>query len=215
MNDFKKWFFSERTLYHGTIVDNEPSIRSMGLLGDIGSFVSQMYNDPGIQWNPNDEVVYLADKEGLHKAMNAMVHHISKKLGKDFHDVTDEDIIAHGLILKTDADDEEIGHRPREDEKHYVDHPQAAEPGDYYHPHLHPEEYIKGNALVRLLQRYKQWPRNFGPPSTTRQKKVAGELARRAIAAHPDKTSKEVLDKIKSLSPKEQEAKLRLYRNSR
>jgi len=47
---FKEWLdILERTLYHGTVVDNEPSIRSYGLQGGwhgrLGSFVSKYYDD--------------------------------------------------------------------------------------------------------------------------------------------------------------------------
>lgn len=103
----RKESLSERTLYHGTIADYEGSIRQYGLQGGwhgpLGSFVSQHYDSQEYgeptEDDEDDEVVFATHKQELGKAVNAMVHHISQKLKKEFHDVTDNDIRNYGLLV--------------------------------------------------------------------------------------------------------------------
>jgi hypothetical protein len=99
--NFKKFIFNEITLYHGTVIDNKDSIAKYGItpgwLGHTGSFVNHFYND--IEPTDDDEIAYATDKKDLHKAINAMGFHISQKLKKSYHDVTENDIRNHGLII--------------------------------------------------------------------------------------------------------------------
>lgn len=154
--------FIERTLYHGTIVDNEPSIRQIGLFGQMGDFqTSAGYMDK--EYGPHsedDEVVFMADKEKLGAAVTAMVHHISKKLGKDFHDVSDNDIRNHGLLCV--MRDGEADRRPKYDDVRGEEYPRGAEPGDYYASSAKPDYFLKGSALIRMLRRNGEWPRSWG-----------------------------------------------------
>ena len=205
---FKCWL--ERTLYHGTVIDNEPSIRQIGLVGQVGKFVSNAYGGEGIEWQDEDEIVYLADKKGLKGALTAMVFQVGKKLGKNLHDVSDNDIINHGLLLKIHDPEGETPQRPRDDD--YGGHPQAVEPGDYYTPHVYVDEFIKGKAILRLLKRYGLWPRDWGEASPSRQKEIEGELIKRVIAAHPERSKDEVIRKVKSLTPEQKQEFLRRYR---
>jgi hypothetical protein len=167
--DFKQ--FLERTLYHGTIIDHEKSIREIGLFGQMGDFQSSAgYDDFETYGEPHedeDEVVYMTDKKELGRAVGAMVHHISKKLNKDFHDVNDNDIRNHGLLCimhgmegPKDSKYPNVDQRPEEDR--YGNQPRGAEPDDYYSSSAKPDKIVKGAALIRLLKRYGEWPRDWG-----------------------------------------------------
>ena len=97
----------ERTLYHGTVIDNEDSIKTFGLaagMGDEKSFVNTSYDEYPPE-DDDDGVVFLADKKELGKAINAMVHNIGSKLNKNFHSVTDIDIRNHGLLVVVPDED--------------------------------------------------------------------------------------------------------------
>lgn len=210
--EFKRWILSERTLYHGTIIDNEESIREFGLIGQLGDFVKSAYDDEGIQWNADDELVFATDKQNLKTALTAMVHHIGKKLNKNFHDVTDNDIINHGLLIIIHDGEYQAKHRPEDDENYYGQHPQAVEPGDYYSDEMTADQFVKGKALLRVLKRYKAWPRNWGPDNPTRNKQRRGMLIQKAIAAHPERSKEEIIKTVQSLTDSEVQEYLRRYK---
>jgi hypothetical protein len=161
---------SERTLYHGTVVDNEPTIRKHGLVGGwhgpVGSFVDDAYGGDyeGVDPGEDDEVVYAADRRTLGKSVGAMVFHIGRKLGKDFHDVSDNDIRNHGLlVLVKDMDLEPYDPHVWRDRV-----PRGAEEGDYYDSRMGGDVFLKGSALVRFLRRNGEWPRDWGVDSGDR-----------------------------------------------
>jgi hypothetical protein len=188
--------FIERTLYHGTIVDHEPSIRQLGLFGQMGDFqTSAGYMDK--EYGPHsedDEVVFMADKEKLGAAVTAMVHHISKKLGKGFHDVSDNDIRNHGLLCV--MRDGEADRRPKYDmeEDPMVQYPRGAEPGDYYASSAKPDYFLKGAALIRMLRRNGEWPRSWGKEGYNKRdrllqarQKVELKLRQRSVEREKDR----------------------------
>lgn len=192
--------FLERTLYHGTIVDYEPSIRELGLYGQMGDFQQSAYDDPGYgEPTENDEVVFMTDKQKLGRAVTAMVHHIAKKLRKGFHDVTDDDIRNHGLlcvahdmrgpqdVAKKRWEEPDVSQRPEDEDERGVEYPRGAEPGDYYTPEMMPDQFVKGNGLLRLLQRYGEWPRNYGEEGyRSRNDKLQGMLVAAMLRQHPE-----------------------------
>jgi hypothetical protein len=187
-----KQFIAERTLYHGTIVDNEDSIRQIGLFGQMGDFQSSAgYDDEETYGEPpreEDEVVYMTDKQNLGRAVGAMVHHIGKKLGKGFHDVTDNDIRNHGLLCimhdmegPKDSKYPNVDQRPEEDR--YGNQPRGAEPDDYYASSAKPDKMIKGAALIRLLKRYGEWPRDWGEEGYyDRNRHFRGKILAKTVA---------------------------------
>jgi len=146
---------SLRTLYHGTLREHQDSIKHFGLWGSAGDFVQWAYHEYG---SGLPEVVYAADKQGLSKAVTAMAHHIGKKLGKHFTDVTDEEIQKYGMLVKFIEGVRHFTQRPDFDS--YDEHPISAEPGDYYAESAWPDEYLTGNAMIRVLKRYGAWPRD-------------------------------------------------------
>jgi hypothetical protein len=174
--DFKEWL-NRKTLYHGTVIDNEPSIKKFGLVGGwhgpTGAFVDDAYggeytDDDGnyIEPEEEDQVVFATDKNELGKAVNAMVFHIGRKLGKDFHDVSDNDIRNHGLLVAIKDSDLE----PHDPDKWQDNVPRGAEPGDYYSREMGADSLIKGSALIRLLRRNGEWPRRWGKDSGGRER---------------------------------------------
>lgn len=193
-----------RTLYHGTTVDNEASIRQMGLMGSVGSFVQEAYAEWLEAGDPLEDLVFAADKRGLNTALTAMIHHISKKLGKDFHAVTDKDILNHGLLVIIHDPENKIEQRPEEDENHRGDYPSQVEPGDYFSEEMWADKFVKGRALLRLLERYGQWPRTYGPwyDIPARLNKMRGELIARWLRENPTKTKQEALTLVQGLPDK-------------
>ena len=133
--EFKQWLF-EKTLYHGTIVDFEPTIRKYGLQGGWHepdkTFVGHMYDDYGdIKRTEDDDVVFMTDKQEIHKAVNAMTFQISRKLGRDFHDVSDNDIRNHGLLVIIKDEENSVPQYNPYDRQWASDNiPRGAEEGD-------------------------------------------------------------------------------------
>lgn len=161
MMQFNEWLeLNERSLYHGTIIDNEPSIKKYGLVGGwngIGSFVSHWYDEDDYTPSEKDEVIFMSDKQSLNKSLNAIIHHVSKKLNKDFHDVTENDIRNHGLLVIS----KDIDNMPKYDSKKYQGYeniPLGAEDGDYYTSEVKGDLFLKGAALIRFFKNHGIYP---------------------------------------------------------
>lgn len=106
----------EYEAFHGTTIDNLESIQQLGLIGLLGNFVQEAY-DEEIEMlmdyhraNSIEElehalgdrlVVYFGtpDEEGLHRTKNAILTQVGKKLGKTMWEVSAEDVAAHGLMV--------------------------------------------------------------------------------------------------------------------
>jgi hypothetical protein len=202
-----------RTLYHGTTVDNEASIRQIGLVGGVGKFTEWAYEENLEAGEDLPEIVFAADKGGLGKAVNAMVHHIGAKLGKDFHGVTDNDILNHGLLVIIYDEENRIEQRPEEDENYHDKYPSHVEPGDYFSEELSADKFVKGRQLLRLLERYGQWPRTYGPKSNelARLNKMRGELIARWLRQNPEKTKQEAMNLVQGLPDAKVEQYFRQY----
>jgi len=186
--DFRRWL-QERTLYHGTVADNEDTIRAHGLVGGwhgpSGAFVDDAYggeytDDDGNYVEPGeeDEIVFAADKKSLEKAVGAMAFHIGRKLGKDMHDVTDNDIRNHGLLVII-RDSDEKPYDPDAPEHRYKSPPRGVEPGDYFGERMGADALLKGAALVRFLRNNGEWPRDWGRDSGGRRPILMGRLGAR------------------------------------
>jgi hypothetical protein len=169
----------EKTLYHGTTVDNIKHIERYGLIPQRGDFVSNAY---GGEYDSEEdfensipELTFAADKKTLDSAVTAATHHIAKKLDKGFHDVTDLDFIRYAAIIKIYDGDLEFNQRPANDDNYYGQYPTSVEPGDYYSEEgSGADEILTGKPLLRLLKRYRLWPRKYGDDTvekTTNQKR--------------------------------------------
>jgi hypothetical protein len=212
--NFKKWLLSERTLYHGTVVDNEDSIRQYGLQGGwhgpLGSYVAQGYDDEGYgEPTEDDEVVFLTDRKDLDKAVGGMVHHIGEKLGKDFQDVSDNDIRNHGLLVIVKDSDVE----PYSDYDirwAYKNIPRGAEEGDYMTPSAKASVFLKGAALVRFLTQHGQWPRDWGV-GNNRRNQLRGQLISAVMNTRPNMSREQIIATVRGLNDEELEEYLKRY----
>lgn len=183
----------EKTLYHGTIIDFVPSIKQVGLVPSVGEFVKNAYGDSADDIEL-DELIFAADKEGLKRSVTAITAQVAKKLNKDFHDVTDEEFIRNGALVKIWDGDLDMKNRPEGDENYYGQHPFTVEPGDYYSDgSVSADEILTGDKMITVLKRYGAWPRTFGPDN---EKTMKYFLIRVAIKRNPNKTPKEIAKTI-------------------
>ena len=197
----------ERTLYHGTVIDNEDSIKTFGLaagMGDEKSFVNTSYDEYPPE-DDDDGVVFLADKKELGKAINAMVHNIGSKLNKNFHSVTDIDIRNHGLLVVVPDEENSIEQAPEDLWSASRTYPRGVEPRDYFTDLVHGTKFIKGSALVRFLRRYNALPRTWGPDTPQRMNQIRGRTAQIGLAQDVLKgwTKPEFLQKIQKMPDEE------------
>jgi hypothetical protein len=195
---------SERTLYHGTCRAHEESIREFGVIPQVGAFVGEGYAeylDAGIEL---PEIVFATDKQRIDKATTAMINCIAVSLGKNFHDINNDDVLKHGAIVVFKGS--EGSGKPEDTGLQYMpddsmdaellrnDYPQV-EPGDYFtEGNLNPDIILTGSSLVRFLKRVGRWPIELNAEYQREQ------LIRAAIKAHPERTKQEIIQHIDSLT---------------
>lgn len=163
-----------RSLYHGTLRDHMNLIKRLGLVPQVGDFTSDAYGlDEDGNYDQGDEdpysseelgvepSVFMTDRPRLDKALTAIRHNVSQKLGIDFHDVTPQHVQSHGLLVKQPGEmgwsddprsdkhlqypyvpDDGREAEPWEDDPKWLEqnrtmepgsgHPYQAEPGDFY-----------------------------------------------------------------------------------
>lgn len=160
---------TNRSLYHGTIIDHLPSIQQNGLQPDIGPFIQDAYQlNPDKSLTQGEETyspeelgltpaVYMTDKRQLGKAYTAMTQAIANKLGIAYHDVTPQHIADHGLLVKLKGGQEGYGpdmtglqHAVGE----YDETPYAVEGDDWWSEDPvgpHGLQYITGPAINRVM----------------------------------------------------------------
>jgi hypothetical protein len=104
----EKQILNEKTLYHGTIIQNLPSIQQNGLMPTIGDFVKNMYAGAvdGDVMDYLEEILYATDKKQIDKARTAIVYQIANKLGKTYHSVTNEEFEKYGALAVVKNGDE-------------------------------------------------------------------------------------------------------------
>jgi hypothetical protein len=191
---------SEKTLYHGTLIDNVPSIKRYGLLPSVGKFVKNAYDMSEYDVDEENylkELVFATEKKQLGKAVVAITAQISYKLNKGLHDVTDDEFIKHGAIAVIKDGDDLMSYRTDTDND---SHPYTAEPGDYYSEDYIGVDYIlTGNKMISLLEKYGEWPRDFGKVPVKTKKEF---LIRLAIKRNPTKNKMAILNIINSWNDK-------------
>jgi len=115
-----KSLITEKTLYHGTTIDNVGSIKKYGLTPLVGEFVKTAYDMSGYgeDIDPDDyfkELVFATDKKQLDKALTAMTAQIAYKLKKDFHDITDGEIERYGVLVVIKNGDSVMQYKKNDD----------------------------------------------------------------------------------------------------
>lgn len=188
--------FSKRakTLYHGTIADHKRSIKAYGLWPSVGAFVEEMY---GYDEADADELVFAADKRGMQSVLNAIVNQVGHKLNKSMHDVTDQEIETHGMIVVINDGEEYLKQRPEDGEDYYGEYPSTVEPGDYYSEEgVGVDRILTGTPMIRLLRRYGVWPRDWGP---SEEKNLREQLMRLFVKANPRRNRRGLWDLIQKM----------------
>jgi hypothetical protein len=152
-------------LFHGTIVDNKQSIMDDGLIPGIGNWVADSY---GTEFETEEDyeqavkkLVFLADVYSLDKSVGAIIYNTGKKLGKSFHDVTEDDIRQNGLLAIIDFGYGKFEHRPEnEKEDFYTEYPMTVEPGDWYsNEGIMPDRVLEGPQLMDFLYDHGELPK--------------------------------------------------------
>lgn len=110
---------SQYEVFHGTTLENLESIKEIGLIGLLGNFVQEAYDEEiemllsyhdltseqELEMQLDEEgklAVYLTTEDDLDRAFNAILAQTANLLGKRFHYVTKEDIKRHGVLLGFD-----------------------------------------------------------------------------------------------------------------
>ena len=194
-----KTLLIEKTLYHGTIIDNVRSIERYGLIPSVGKFVQDAYDMSGYGEDINEddylkELVFATDKTQLDKAVTAITAQVAQKLGKNFHDVTDSEFLRNGALVVIKDGEQVMSHK--DDDNDREEHPYTVEPGDYYsEENIGVDFVLTGNKMVNVLKRYDLWPRHstYGDIDANRMKDFIVKLA---IKKNPDKSREQNLQII-------------------
>jgi hypothetical protein len=167
-----------KTLYHGTTNNHRQSIEEYGLLPIVGDFVSDSYGmEYAIEGGEYEEdepiikgVVFAADKEGISMAAGAILYHVGKLLDKGMHDVTQQEVEQHGmLVIIKDVEPTSLTYGVEEGEWHqwpkeekdvpyYAEQPPAVEPGDWFvlgeDVSIEGDVILTGRKMVQFLRRH-------------------------------------------------------------
>jgi len=179
------------TLYHGTVIDYKESIEQGGLMG--GKSPTWALNDYEDEYQDViKKLVFFADLKGLDMAVFAMKLRIGRKLEKDPHSVTVDEIRKYGLlaVLEMGKETSKIHHY---DENSEESHPPMVEPGDWYYMGngIMPDELLTGDKLIEFLSQQNQLPVNKKAMKLTASLRLLGY---QTIKAKND--SRLLLDKL-------------------
>lgn len=194
----------EKTLYHGTTAEKARKIELHGLVPQAGDFVSSAYDEVA-EVEPLPELVFATEKQRISVAVTAATQHVANLLGKNFHDVSDQEFFNHAAILKIYDAEQYFEHRPEDDDNYRGEYPSTVEPGDYFTGDvIIPDEILTGNGMVRLLRRYGHWPRDYMfQGSSENQKRTL--LIKHYLKKLPQLSKQAVVDKVIGLNKKDLE----------
>lgn len=150
----------EKTLYHGTLLHNIPSINKNGLMPTIGDFVKDVYSGSvdGDVMEYLEDILYATDKKQISKARTAIIYQISKKLSKSYHSVTNEDFEKYGALAVVKNGDAYFDFHSEED-AYYGRAPLGVERGDYYtREPVTPDYILTGKKLTAFFKKYGLYP---------------------------------------------------------
>jgi hypothetical protein len=138
-----------KTLYHGTIKKNLPSIMKYGVEPRVGDFTRDAYweyKDAGIEL---PRLLFAADKRGLRKCISAIIGAM-KSSGIQ---ITPENFYEHAVIVVFKQGEEYFDYRSDDDlENEYP----TVEPEDYYRKYNWvPDYYLTGKKLLTFLRKNK------------------------------------------------------------
>lgn len=136
-----------RTLYHGTLKKNLPSIMKYGVEPRTGKFTQFAYDeyiDAGIEL---PKLVFAADKRGLENSISAIMG--AMRLADI--DINIDNFLQHAALIVFKEGEEYFDYRDDDmDDHHYP----TVEPNDYYRERNWVPDYIlTGKKLLRFLRR--------------------------------------------------------------
>ena len=223
MNWYKKATY--KTLYHGTSIDNYDSIKNIGLVPDTGNFVSDSYageyEAAGVEFDPAP-LVYATDKEDLSKAVTAMEYAVTKMLGKEWHDITLNELKNYGMIVIIKQGADYMEQRPHEEIGPWGDwqgetdnqYP-AVEPGDYYSEDVQDGHILIGNKMVEFLTKHGLWPPSqLGGGIEEKRKQLLTMAIRFHVKEQPDlkdQIIEQVKQKVMNLNDEEVGQQYKIY----
>jgi Protein of unknown function (DUF5661) len=163
---------TNRSLYHGTILDNIKSIQDYGLTPQVGENVETGYGAEVSEWSEEDradvlpELVFMTDKTEISKAINFMIGAVADKLNKQMQEVTENDIRNHGLIVKVSGGEmgasdiptspkyEGLLHKPSDEYDRWpqnpevTQYPEVNEEGEYHPMPVETGDYYSYDPVV-------------------------------------------------------------------
>jgi len=217
-----------RTLWHGTSSSAAQSIvEDQAIMPQVGPWVESSYGCdyggaenaefgaefPGTNW----DITFAADKSDIGKALGGIVAAVAAQLGKQFHDVSDQDIRAHGALVKVEEGDSYMEQRPHGDDPDLEWEARqeseglapTIEPGDWYSMEPQsPDAVLSGDKMVTVLRQFGVWPRDWGPDAQRNQREL---LIKQVRQQSPERTLPEIVERIDRLSPSELLQMLRQY----
>lgn len=183
-----------RTLYHGTLRRNIPSIQAIGLWPSLGEFTTTAY-DEAIQAGVDlPELVFAADKEGLTRCLSAIGSYIQMAYPNEYKPYGVDAIQRYGALCVLKQGETGFDRRPEFDD--ISEYPYQVEPGDYYRDSSVKVDYIlTGAKMINFLRRQdaivKSW-RDFRdislpnrkPQMATESEMTPDELVQKLVQEH-------------------------------
>lgn len=186
---------SERTLYHGTLVEYLPEIMAIGLQPRIGDFTRRaydVYDDYGDVALP--KLVFAADKASLRKCLSAIIGQMWVKN----YPITDESFFRHAAIVVIRGNSD-FDRREEDDDYWDADRRETVEPGDFFTDRsVYPDYALTGARLRAFLRRYGVWDSRLDVDGL--QARVVASLIRKGA------TADEARLKAAAMTPYEQRA---------
>jgi hypothetical protein len=124
-------------LYHGTLVDNLPSIKQHGLTPRVGAFTADIYGAKALP------LVFAADAHQARSVYCSLVSSIFKKIN---HKPNLEEFLQHAVVLVIQSDKDKFERYSGKIRKG------SLEPGDYYSTQpVKPDHILQGDKLHEWL----------------------------------------------------------------
>jgi hypothetical protein len=138
---------TSKTLYHGTLKTNLPSIMTYGVEPKTGKFTKTAYDeyiDSGIEL---PELVFAADKSGLQKTISSIIGAMRTSGIR----VDAKSFIDNAALVVFKRGEDYFKYRPEDDlDNEYL----TVEPGDYYREYnWFPDYVLTGKKLLRFLRK--------------------------------------------------------------
>ena len=210
------------------------SIREFGLIPQVGQFVEWSYGaefeEAGVEM---PELVFMADKEELDKAVGAMTSAVAAMLGKEYHDVSAKELERYGLLVivpggpGSDKGARGIQRRPQSDtgeideewDRYYSSDYPTVEPGDYFSDDVIGRvKILIGKKMIEFLTRNNVLSsRSLWYTGDRRglRDEILNRAIKRELAKNPNANVQELLQKGKqeldAASPKRLQELSRMY----